>query len=67
MSSTRSNLIDLTLMLHHQTEGAILVSDDGERSSAVWLPKVAIEFTEIRPGIVEVTLTERLATDKGLV
>lgn len=67
MSSTRSNLIELSLQLHHQTERAILVSDDGSPDSAVWLAKSQIEFSEITPGFVEVTCPEWLATERGLV
>jgi hypothetical protein len=68
MSSTRSDLIDLTLQLHHETERAILVSDDGSPDGAVWLAKSLIEFSPVRDGrIVEVTLPEWLATERGLV
>lgn len=69
----RSNLIDISVHLHHETkpgrsdEGAILVSDDGERGNAVWLPKAAIEFEETSPCIFTVTLPERLAQEKGLI
>lgn len=63
----RSDLIDLEMSLHHETERAILVSDDGERKNAVWLPKSQCEFEETSPGIVKVTLSERTATEKGLV
>lgn len=62
-----SDLIDLELRLHHQTEAAILVSDDGDRSNAVWIPKSQCEVQETRsPGIVIVTISERTATEKGL-
>jgi hypothetical protein len=67
-----SDLIDLTLQEHHRTKAAILVSDDGEEKSAVWLPLSQIEVAPV-PGVgmakslVLVTLPEWLATDKGLV
>lgn len=67
MSSTRSNLIDLSLQLHHETERAILVSDTGDRDDAVWLAKSQIEYAEIKPGFVDVTCPEWLATERGLV
>ena len=67
MSSTRSNIVDLTLQLHHETARAILVSDDGSPDSAVWLAKSQVEFEEVRPGIVEVACPEWLATERGLV
>jgi hypothetical protein len=62
-------LTDLELMIHHETAKAVLVSDDGEREHAVWLPKSQIEFEE--PVVIGkaqiVTLPEQLATAKGLV
>ena len=67
MTDTRSNLIDLTLQLHQITERAILVSDNGSPDDAVWLPKSQVEFDEVRPGIVELTCPEWLATERGLV
>ncbi len=63
----RSNIIDLELWRHHETEKAILVSDDGEREKAVWLPKSAVEVEEKGNSIVIVTLPEPLAIEKGLV
>lgn len=68
----RSDLIDLAVVIHHETkpgranEGAILVSDDGDRTKAVWLPKSAVEI-ERRNDATILTLPERLAIDKGLV
>lgn len=65
----KSDLIDIAGMLHHETEKAILFSDDGNRATAIWLPKSAIEIERDtkKPGIVTVTLPERLAIDRGLV
>lgn len=70
---SRSDLIDLALVIHHETrvgedgQGAVLVSDDGDRRKAVWLPKAAVEI-ERKGGVdVVVTLPERLAIEKGLV
>lgn len=60
-------LTDVSVMLHHETEKAILVSDDGEKSKAIWLPKSQVEFVHKQRGMIEVTLPEWLATDKGLV
>jgi hypothetical protein len=70
-SNARSPLIDITMLLHHETKLAVLVSDDGERGNAVWLPKSQIEIDKkLRKErglfIVDVTLPERLAIDKGL-
>jgi hypothetical protein len=66
----KSDLIDLTLHQHHMTERAILVSDDGDREKAVWLPLSACDVFPVggrSSTIVEVTLPERLAHDKGLI
>ena len=65
MSSTRSNLVELTLQLHHETDRAILVSDGDAK---VWLAKSQCEHSPANErGIVQVTLPEWLATEKGLV
>jgi hypothetical protein len=66
-SSFKSDLVTISMSLHHRTERAILVSDDGERDKAVWIPKSQCEFEETSPGIVEVTMSERTALDKGLI
>lgn len=39
-----SDLVDLTVALHHETERAVLVSLTGDEAGAVWLPKVACEI-----------------------
>ena len=67
MTDHRSNLIDMTLQLHHEVEKAILVSDDGNSEHGVWLAKSLIEFAPKANGIVEVTLPEWLAIERGLV
>jgi len=64
---TRSDLIDVTLQLHHETERAILVSDTGEPDEAVWLAKSQIEFETKPRGIVEVTMPEWLAIERRLL
>jgi hypothetical protein len=65
---TKSDLLDITVQLHHETDRAILVSDDGGPDKAVWLAKSQIEFTPVRgqSGVIEVTLPEWLATERGL-
>lgn len=64
---SKSDLIDLTLRLHAETDKAILVSDDGDRDKAVWIPKSQAEIEPQAKGIVIVTVSEWLATDKRLV
>jgi hypothetical protein len=69
----RSDLTDLTLALHHETDKAVLVSETGDEKKAVWIPKsqCAVERTGTvgarRYSIVIVTLPEWQAIDKGLV
>lgn len=66
---SHSDIIDLTVVMHHETTMAVLVSDDGDREKAVWLPKsrIEIERQSQRGSVVVVTLPERLAILKGLV
>lgn len=61
---THSDLIDITVELVHETDLAILVDDGTNR---VWLPKSACEYTIQKNRIIEVTLKERLALEKGLI
>lgn len=77
----KSSLIDLTLAKHHETKLAILVSETGDASKAVWLPLSVVEIEETkkyatgetRTGqkttfpLVVVTMPERMAIAKGLV
>ncbi len=61
-------LIDVACQQHHETDGAFLVSDNGERDTAVWLPKSQVERGDAQGGGVYVfTMPEWLAVDKGLV
>jgi len=67
-----SDLTDLMLQVHAETKLAILVSDDGKESSAVWLPKSQIEIAPNpavggSKNIVLVTGPEWLFTSKGLL
>lgn len=64
----KSKLIDVSMTLHVETSAAILVSDDGDKEKAVWLPKSQVEFTEPNAKqITEVTMPEWLAKEKGLI
>jgi hypothetical protein len=67
----RSDLVDLLLFEHHRTAAAVLVSDDGEEKSAVWLPlsQVEIEAKPVKVGGNEIMLTgpEWLLNQKGLL
>lgn len=61
----RSDLIDLTFGLIHETEEAILVLTN--RDKEVWLPKSQIEFEELPRSKVRITISEWLATERELV
>lgn len=69
----RSNLTDIEVEVHHETEKGLLVSLDGEKENAQWLPKslIEVEFDASalykRRGIAVVTLPVRLAKEKGLI
>lgn len=63
----KSDLIDLTMQLHAESQKAILVSDEGDKTHAVWLPLSQVEIEHKGKGIVVVTLPEWLAIEKGLV
>jgi len=67
----RSDLVDLLLYEHHRTAAAVLVSDDGDESRAVWLPLSQVEI-EAKPAKVGgneviVTMPQWLCEQKGLV
>lgn len=64
----RREQVEIKLELHRETEKAILVSDDGDRDNAVWLPVSQITMRPVGDGeIVVVTMPEWLALDKGLI
>lgn len=76
-----SDLHDLAVALHHQTDRAVLVSSDGDESKSVWLPKSRIEIDRRNSFIagrrrngaparwpcIVITVPERLAAEKGLL
>lgn len=65
----KSDLVDLDVQIHASTEKAILVSTDGERANAVWLPlsQIEVERKRGKVSLAVVTVPEWLATEKGLV
>ncbi|MCK9514273.1 MAG: hypothetical protein M0R28_24005 [Pigmentiphaga sp.] len=62
----KSDLVDLTVQIHARTERSILVSDDGDREGAVWLPLAHVEVAAQGKHHV-VTMPEWLALDRGLI
>ena len=61
-----TRLTEVTVRLVQQTERAILVNDSDDPDKAVWLPKSQVEFEE-RGDLIEVTMPEWLAIERGLV
>jgi hypothetical protein len=62
-----SDIIDIEMELHHETDKAVLVSLDGNSKKAIWLPKSAIEIEKKKGSVHTVSLPEKLAYDKGLI
>jgi hypothetical protein len=60
-------LVDLTLRLHHKTDRAVLVSDDGVEANAKWIPLSQCEVEIRQKGMCVITMPEWLAKDKELI
>ena len=63
----KSDLIDVTMKIHHQTERAVFASDSGDVKHAVWLPLSQIEVLLRGDGTAEITMPEWLARERGLI
>lgn len=63
----RSDVIDIDVQVHARTDRAILVSDDGDKDKAVWLPLSQVEVDMRGGGVAVIALPEWLALDKGLI
>ncbi len=66
----KSDLVDIDVHLHHKTEKAFLISDDGDRKNAVWVPKEHCELEPKRgagPNIHVATMPTWQALEKGLI
>lgn len=62
----RSDLIDVSVTLVHETDRAVLIDHGGDGN--VWLPKSACEIEKDANGKTwTLTLPERLAIEKGLI
>lgn len=59
-------LIDLSVILVHRTDKAVLVKET-EDSEPIWLPLSQVEIDGEPGDIGEVTLPEWLAVEKGLI
>jgi hypothetical protein len=58
-------LVDVSVAVHHRTEKAILVSTDGNKQDAVWVPLSQVEI-EDRGRYVVLTMPAWLAIEKRL-
>jgi bisphosphoglycerate-dependent phosphoglycerate mutase len=67
--SGEAYLTDVILHRHVMSPSgkAVLVSSDGNRNKAVWLPLSQIEMEEIDAVTIKITLPEWLAKDKGII
>jgi hypothetical protein len=60
--------IDLTLFRHYETARAVLVSDDGDEETSVWLPLSKITVAEVKAENVFIySVPEWLAKKAGLI
>ncbi len=63
---TKSDLIDLTVIVKHRTDRAVLVDDGGE--VPIWVPLSQCEFSRnIGRRTHTLTLPEWLALEKGMI
>lgn len=73
MATGKSNIIDVSVELRRDDarQQAIAVfngdTDDNDREVWQWLPRSLIEYDETSEGVIEVSLPEWLAKDKGLI
>jgi hypothetical protein len=65
--SKSKEIADLDMHWHHETEAAILVSENGDESKAVWLPKSQTKYTKDKSGGVKVSLPTWLAEKHNLI
>lgn len=63
---SKSDLHDLTVILHRETDKAWLVSDDGDVKNGVWVPKSQAEISR-DGGVWTLTCPEWLAKEKGFI
>jgi hypothetical protein len=63
---TRRTIIDISVIIVHRTEKAVLIKD-AENAKPVWLPLSQVEIEGGSGEIGELTLPEWLAQEKGLI
>ena len=64
---SKKELADVEVIIHHETDRAILVSTDGNAAKAEWVPKSVTEIEYSHGNKATITLPERMAIDKGLI
>lgn len=64
---TRSDIIDITVIIKHETVKAVLVDHGGKQPC--WLPRSQIEILEVNAGgrTHTIALPQSLAEEKGMV
>lgn len=67
IASVWRGLTCVVLVRHAQTEKAILVSDSGDRTKAVWVPKALVTIDQPSDrGILVASMSKAFAEQKGL-
>lgn len=64
---TKSDIIDVEVTVHWETEKAYLISSSGLNCEAEWVPKSRVEMEHKGGNLYEVTLPEGLAVALGIV
>ncbi len=64
----KSDLIDVAMCQHAETDKAILASETGDKGDAVWIAKSQVEIeNDGHRNFITVTMPLWLAKEKGLV
>lgn len=64
----RSDLVDVDMCRHAETDKAILVSETGEKKDAVWLAKSQVEIeNDGHANFITVAMPQWLAREKGFI
>jgi hypothetical protein len=67
MIEGKSDLVEVEIVLHRETDKAYLVSTDGKRDKAVWIPKSQCQQVDGEGQHRTMEMPEWLAIDRGLV
>jgi len=69
--TTKSDILDLVVVMHRSTDKAVFVSEDGDVSKAKWLPRsqIEIDFRRREKGVVlyDLQIPQWLAEQEGFV